>query len=93
MADKVFALKNRTKKQRDLTIDEIKHEALLEVARNPVIRQYFQILIQGYNEHIIENSRPSKIDENKMMLIELHAKKESLEKLLRNADEERKQEG
>lgn len=88
MADKIFNVKSK----KDPSEDEVKHEALLEIARNVVIKKYFQILIQGYNDHIIENSRPSKLDANRTLLLELHAKRESLQKMLTAAGEERKTE-
>jgi len=82
--------KKRMKTDQSLTEDEIKSEALLEIARSPVIKKYFNLLIGGYNRHIIENSRPDKLDEKRTALLELHAKKESLEKLLQASEDERK---
>lgn len=89
MADKIFDVeKKKGESHQSMTEDDIKHEALLEISRSPLIKKYFKMVIGGYEKQILELSRPSKIEANKTSLLEFHSKKESLERLLAAADDE-----
>lgn len=89
----VFDIKKREKKEKTTSQeneDEIKSMALLEIGRSSYIKRYFQILLMGYNSNIISSSRPSVLESKKMDLIQWHAKKDQIEKMLIAAKDERK---
>jgi len=74
-------------KEKNLTVDEIKHEALKEIAKSPMIKKYFSLLITQYNKNILELAKPATIAKTDDML-QWYAKRDSLERLLKAAKEE-----
>lgn len=69
--------------------DDMKREALLEIASNRSLKSYFNFLISGYNNSILDLSKPESIDEKRDEILSLYAKSEQLRKLLKAAEDEK----